>query len=317
MKRFLQVALYSGAVVLYFISSPNGLEQIKSWTSFVTNHSLGLNIAHHDITDAASSKSLPTSLEVIQTETTASPELQIDPYPEPDLTPIEPISPDASIEYIEIINSCGPHFEGVCVNARAEPSATSTRVAKLRNGIVLRIAETVESNGHTWYRVIFNELLRHPERVTTKWYVAADYTRLIRNEGPKLLTVRSTTTKSIVIDLSEQTLYAYEGETLFMEQKISTGLRDTPTPKGSYTIFRKTPSRYMQGPIEGVSTQYYDLPGVPWNLYFTSEGAVIHGAYWHTGFGKVYSHGCVNLPDDKAKELYIWADLGTKVTVRE
>jgi lipoprotein-anchoring transpeptidase ErfK/SrfK len=73
----------------------------------------------------------------------------------------------------------------------------------------------------------------------------------------------------------------------------------------------------MQGPIEGISTQYYDLPGVPWDLYFTNEGAVFHGAYWHDEFGKVHSNGCVNLPVAKAKELYAWADLGTQVVVRD
>ena len=73
----------------------------------------------------------------------------------------------------------------------------------------------------------------------------------------------------------------------------------------------------MQGPIPGVSTQVYDLPGVPWNLYFTAGGSVIHGAYWHDHFGKPWSHGCVNLPPQKAKELYLWAPIGIKVTVRK
>jgi lipoprotein-anchoring transpeptidase ErfK/SrfK len=133
--------------------------------------------------------------------------------------------------------------------------------------------------------------------------------RLATGEHPK-------TTKRIVVDRAKQMLYAYEGDTLFMEQSISTGLDDTPTPRGTFTVYAMTPSRYMQGPIDGVSTQSYDLPGVPWNLYFTNEGAVIHGAYWHNHFGKQWSHGCVNLPPEKAKELYDWAELGMKVTVR-
>jgi lipoprotein-anchoring transpeptidase ErfK/SrfK len=102
-----------------------------------------------------------------------------------------------------------------------------------------------------------------------------------------------------------------------MQQHISTGLEFTPTPRGTFTVYRKTPSRYMQGPLPGVSDQYYDLPGVPWNLYFTQQGAVIHGAYWHDNFGKRWSHGCVNVPPAKARELYQWADLGMQVTVRD
>ena len=73
----------------------------------------------------------------------------------------------------------------------------------------------------------------------------------------------------------------------------------------------------MQGPLPGISDQYYDLPGVPWDLYFTHEGGAIHGAYWHDKFGERWSHGCVNLPIEKAKELYEWTDLGTTVVVRD
>jgi lipoprotein-anchoring transpeptidase ErfK/SrfK len=112
-------------------------------------------------------------------------------------------------------------------------------------------------------------------------------------------------------------LYAYDGDTLYMQEAISTGLELTPTPRGVFTVYRMTPSRYMQGPIPGISDQYFDLPGVPWNLYFTPEGAVIHGAYWHDRFGSPWSHGCVNLPPEKAKKLYAWAEIGTKVVVQD
>jgi lipoprotein-anchoring transpeptidase ErfK/SrfK len=124
-----------------------------------------------------------------------------------------------------------------------------------------------------------------------------------------------TTEKRIVVNLSEEMLYAYDGDVLFMQEPISTGLNITPTPLGTFTVYAMTPSRYMQGPLPGVSDQVYDLPGVPWNLYFTTDGAVIHGAYWHNKFGQPWSHGCVNLPPDKAKELYLWSDIGMKVTV--
>jgi lipoprotein-anchoring transpeptidase ErfK/SrfK len=50
-------------------------------------------------------------------------------------------------------------------------------------------------------------------------------------------------------------------------------------------------------------------------MYFTKDGAAIHGTYWHTSFGTPYSHGCINLPTDKAEKLYEWAPLGTKVVV--
>ena len=44
---------------------------------------------------------------------------------------------------------------------------------------------------------------------------------------------------------------------------------------------------------------------------------MIHGAYWHDNFGKKWSSGCVNLDPEKAKELYMWAEIGMEVTVRD
>jgi lipoprotein-anchoring transpeptidase ErfK/SrfK len=192
---------------------------------------------------------------------------------------------------------------------------------QLRNGVVLKIGGSVERDGELWYQVIFDEFIRYPERLKGDWYVHSNYVRVLYDQGEKTVweNVSPTTTdKKIVVDFSSQLLRAYEGDTLYLETPISPGLELTPTPKGTFTIFKKTPSRYMQGPLPNLSDrQIYDLPGVPWNLYFTQGGAVIHGAYWHDSFGSVYSHGCVNLPVSVAQVLYIWADLGTKVIVED
>lgn len=224
-------------------------------------------------------------------------------------------------EYVEVIDGCGPHFEGECLRVRSGPGIEYPVVTGLRNGMVLKVSGKVEHDGLTWYKIVFDEWLRYPERVADNWYVAADYVSVLLDEGDKMLTASSTlasTTKRILVDRSEQKMYAYEGDTLFMEESISTGLELTPTPRGSFTIYKKTPSRYMQGPLPYLTLQdFYDLPGVPWNLYFTEHGAVFHGAYWHTSFGTPYSHGCVNLPPDIAKKLYMWAELGTPVVVRD
>lgn len=190
--------------------------------------------------------------------------------------------------------------------------------------MVLKVNDMVEKDGHVWYKIIFDEWLRYPERTNGDWYVIGDYVKEIYDEGTKATwgpgssTVSENITKKIVVDRTKQQLQAYDGDTLFMEAPISTGLELTPTPRGTFHIFKKTPSRYMQGPIpELVDQQVYDLPGVPWNLYFTDGGAVIHGAYWHTNFGKQYSHGCVNLLPLNARKLYEWAELGTKVVVMD
>lgn len=300
-RAYFQAALIVGGIAIYFISSPSIFEKVQS-------NARELSVV------IDSTKEVP----VIQAKS-PEPISTAQPYPEPVEIPIAPVPAEPPVEFIEIINSCGPFFNGDCVNARSGP-ATSTRiVAKLRNGMVLRVAERVEAHGEMWYKIDFKEAIRYPERIASNMYVNGDYVRSFVHEGDKQLSINeyASSSKQILVDLSKQTLYAYDGNVLFMEEKVSTGIKKTPTPRGTFTIFKKTPSRYMQGPLPGISKDYYDLPGVPWNLYFTEEGAIFHGAYWHTSFGKVYSHGCVNLPVDKAEELYDWADLGTKVLIQD
>ena len=222
-------------------------------------------------------------------------------------------------QYIEVLDGCGPNFEGSCVNLRSGPGEEYPIVTRLRTGVVLRVAETIAGNGRQWFKVKFDEGVQYPERVTGDWLVAADIVHSFFNDGDHALEENTTasSTKKIIVDRSEQMLYSYNGETLFMQESISTGLEFTPTPRGTFTVYRMTPSRYMQGPLPGISDQYYDLPGVPWNLYFTEQGGVIHGAYWHDKFGQPWSHGCVNLPPEQAKKLYEWAEIGTTVIVRD
>lgn len=222
-------------------------------------------------------------------------------------------------EYLEVINGCAFDFSGECVNVRSGPGLEYPVVVRLRNGIVLKVAEHITKDGKEWYKILFSNELAYPERVTSDWYVSSEFVKLFLHEGDKNseIDIISTTTKTITIDISEEMLYAYDGDVIFMKEAISTGLEFTPTPKGTFSIFKMTPSRFMQGPIKGVSEQIYDLPGVPWNLYFTKDGAVIHGTYWHDHFGKPWSHGCVNLSTENAKKLYEWAEIGTKIVVQK
>lgn len=227
-------------------------------------------------------------------------------------------NPTPLYQYIQVTDSCGTAYEGECVNVRSKPSTEAPAIFKARNGMVLKVRGKVEGDGREWYRIAFDEWLRYPERVTSEMYIAADFVTPFVDEGNIEITkTTKKTEKRIIVDRSEQKLYAYDGETLFMEELVSTGIELTPTPRGTFTVFKKRPSRYMQGPIPEISQKYYDLPGVPWNLYFTEQGAIIHGVYWHEHFGEQWSNGCVNLPIDKAEKLYKWTSVGTKVIVRD
>jgi lipoprotein-anchoring transpeptidase ErfK/SrfK len=111
----------------------------------------------------------------------------------------------------------------------------------------------------------------------------------------------------IDVNLSEQRVYAYEGDVIVNSFLVSTGLPDTPTVTGEYQIYVKVPIQDMSGP------GYY-LPDVPWVMYFYDEYG-FHGTYWHNNFGRPMSRGCVNMTIEEAKWLFDWASVGTKVNV--
>lgn len=123
-----------------------------------------------------------------------------------------------------------------------------------------------------------------------------------------------TTGKWIDVNVSDQTIAAYDGATLLKTLKVSTGLPRTPTVLGQFKIYRKYPAVRMTGGTPGID--YYDLPNVPWTMFFY-QGYAIHGTYWHTNFGHPMSHGCVNLPTDQAKWFYEWAPQGTLVVTHK
>ena len=111
----------------------------------------------------------------------------------------------------------------------------------------------------------------------------------------------------IDVDLTNQHVYAYEGQTVVNSFIVSTGTWQHPTVTGQYHIYVKYRSAPMSGP------GYY-LPNVPYIMYFY-KGYGLHGTYWHHNFGTPMSHGCVNLKTDEAAWLYSWASVGTLVNV--
>jgi lipoprotein-anchoring transpeptidase ErfK/SrfK len=116
----------------------------------------------------------------------------------------------------------------------------------------------------------------------------------------------------IQINLAEQRLTAWEGNTPVFSVLVSTGRTMDQTPTGVYSIQTKYRTTRMQGEHEGIK---YDIPDVPYTMYFSGSYA-IHGAYWHDDFGTPVSSGCINVPVDAASWLFGWAGVGTSVVVQ-
>ncbi len=117
--------------------------------------------------------------------------------------------------------------------------------------------------------------------------------------------------KWIDINLTTQHLVAYQGGHAVFATYISSGVAKHPTTPGVFHIYWKLRSQEMIG---GVGAEHYDLPNVPYVMYFYGANA-IHGTYWHHNFGHPMSHGCINATTPAAAWLYYWAPIGTTVRV--
>ncbi|MEM7346063.1 MAG: LysM peptidoglycan-binding domain-containing protein [Chloroflexota bacterium] len=113
----------------------------------------------------------------------------------------------------------------------------------------------------------------------------------------------------IDVNLSTQTVTAYEGQTPVNTVVVSTGTWQYPTVVGTYNVYVKYDKARMAG---GYGADAYDLADVPYVMYFY-EGYGIHGTYWHDNFGTPMSHGCVNMTTSDAAWFYNFASVGTKV----
>jgi lipoprotein-anchoring transpeptidase ErfK/SrfK len=111
----------------------------------------------------------------------------------------------------------------------------------------------------------------------------------------------------IEVNLSQQMLYAWEGDTLVASFVVSTGTWQYPTVTGSYRVYARFKYKDMSGP------GYY-LPKVP-NTMFFYQGYAIHGTYWHNNFGTPMSHGCVNMTIPDSEWLYNWSPSNVLVNV--
>lgn len=113
------------------------------------------------------------------------------------------------------------------------------------------------------------------------------------------------------VNLSTQTMRAYEGDTVVYTTLISSGTWDHPTVTGQFRVWLTYESQTMDGRLLGYD---YYLEDVPYVMYFYQDYA-LHGTFWHSNFGTPMSHGCVNLATSDAAWLYNFVSIGTLVNV--
>ncbi len=116
--------------------------------------------------------------------------------------------------------------------------------------------------------------------------------------------------KWIDISIVSQTMVLFEGDTPVYATLVSTGRgglgepgKTLSTPRGTFRIYQKHVTTTMDS---NVADHEFELRDVPWVMYFKG-GYALHAAYWHDDFGRVRSHGCVNIAPIDARYAFMWS----------
>jgi lipoprotein-anchoring transpeptidase ErfK/SrfK len=127
------------------------------------------------------------------------------------------------------------------------------------------------------------------------------------------------TDRRIVVNISEQHLYAYEGNTLVYDFVVSTGIDSSPTIPGVFQVLSKEEEAYASSwdlwmpHFMGIYRTGPDFTNGFHGLPTLSNGARL----WEGYLGRPVSYGCIVIGLAEAAALYEWAELGTLVVIQE
>jgi lipoprotein-anchoring transpeptidase ErfK/SrfK len=122
--------------------------------------------------------------------------------------------------------------------------------------------------------------------------------------------------KYILVDISEQHMYVYDGDVLVYSFVASTGINNA-TRVGTFAVQSKIPNAY----------------GSTWNIWMPNwlgiywAGGLENGIHalpilpngatlWEGYLGRPVSYGCVVLGSYESSLLFQWAEIGTPVEIR-
>ena len=123
--------------------------------------------------------------------------------------------------------------------------------------------------------------------------------------------------KRIEVDVSEQRMYVWQGDTLVWNFTTSTGLPGYGTRRGTFAVQSKVPKAWSTA---------WQLWMPNWLGIYWAGGSengihalpIINGQrLWGGYLGSPISYGCVVLGIDDAAALYDWADMGTPVVIHD
>lgn len=116
----------------------------------------------------------------------------------------------------------------------------------------------------------------------------------------------------IEVSIDQQHMWFYENNQLVLDTDVVTGnYGSNNTPRGRYTITSRATNTTLTGPGYSSFVNY-------WMGFYGGYG--IHDSSWRSSYGgSIYrgngSHGCVNTPYSKVKQIYERTTYGTPVIV--
>ncbi len=145
----------------------------------------------------------------------------------------------------------------------------------------------------------------------TGYWVKEDDVGVITNSPPPPTKFDYKKVKWIDIGIAYQTLTAYEGEKPVYATLISSGRDGDGDPYTTHSTVRgefPIKWKHITATMDNDDPENrFELRDVPWVQYFEANFA-LHGAYWHDDFGRMRSHGCVNMAPIDARRLFFWTD---------
>jgi len=139
-------------------------------------------------------------------------------------------------------------------------------------------------------------------RIGPGQWVRADHVRWIAPAPPPETANLAASEHWIDVDLTSQTLIAYEGVRPVYATMVSTGDRLATQP-GLFHVWGKYLAHTMDNTESTGVRGHYRLGDVPWVQFFDRDRG-FHAVYWHDEFGVPRSHGCVNMAPRDAEFLF-------------
>ena len=228
---------------------------------------------------------------------------------------------------------------GDVVNLRAEPNTFIQHVAQARSGDEVTVSawvegEELERDNRTWAQITSikrRDFTGQPVELLTGDFAVKPYlySGLLRPASappgaapaPPATALGNGGARWIDVNITQQSVVAYEGQTAVYVAPTTSGRPGWETPVGTFRIQRRVENETMVGStllrLDTFEIPTYRLENVRWTQYFTGGGAALHTNYWRPAglFGMPSSHGCLGLVEQHAKWLWDWARVGTPLLI--